>query len=158
MKENKSRQFKITNLALNNRNTVILLTLVIIIFGVISFNNLPKELYPEVAFPTIMVQTVYPGNAPADIENLITRPLEKEIESVEHLKTLSSNSLQDISLITVEFSRKIPFGYEGDLYLPGCHVVHYKDDEIKEEMSGEDGSWEVCFAERPDIDLTAAFK
>ncbi|MDX2443955.1 MAG: efflux RND transporter permease subunit [Bacteroidales bacterium] len=104
MKENKSRQFKITNLALNNRNTVILLTLVIIIFGVISFNNLPKELYPEVAFPTIMVQTVYPGNAPADIENLITRPLEKEIESVDHLKTLSSNSLQDISLITVEFT------------------------------------------------------
>jgi len=59
--------------------------------------------------------------------------------------------------VLVDFSRTIPFGYEGDLYLPGCHVVHYKDDEIKKEMSGEDGSWEVCFAERPDIDLTVYY-
>jgi len=104
MEEKKVRQFKITNLALSNRNTVILLALIIAIFGIISFNNLPKELYPEVAFPTIMVQTIYPGNAPADIENLITRPLEKEIETVDNIKTLSSNSLQDISFITVEFT------------------------------------------------------
>lgn len=59
--------------------------------------------------------------------------------------------------VPVDFSRKIPFGYEGDLYLPGCHVVHYKDDEIKKEMSEEEGSWEVCFAERPDIDLTVYY-
>ncbi len=59
--------------------------------------------------------------------------------------------------VPASFSSKIPFGYEGDLYLPGCHIVHYKDDEIKNEMSGEDGSWEVCFAERPDIDLTVYY-
>lgn len=59
--------------------------------------------------------------------------------------------------VPVAFSSDIPFGYENDLYLPGCHVVHYKDDEIKKEMSEEDGSWEVCFAERPDIDLTVYY-
>ncbi len=91
-------------MALNNRNTIILLAIIIILFGLISFNNLPKELYPEVAFPTIMVQTIYPGNAPADIENLITRPLEKEIETVDNIKKLTSTSLQDISFITIEFT------------------------------------------------------
>ncbi len=99
-----ARDFKITNVALKNRNTVLLLAFAIIVFGWISFNNLPKELFPEVAFPTIMVQTVYPGNAPADIENLITRPLEKEIETVDGIKKLNSNSLQDISFITAEFN------------------------------------------------------
>lgn len=53
-----------------------------------------------------------------------------------------------------DFSSDIPFGYEGDLFLPGCHVVHYKNDEIMGVMSAEDGSWEVCFAERPDVELT----
>ena len=98
------REFKITSLALKNSNTVFILTFAIVLFGIISFNNLPKELFPEVAFPTVMIQTIYPGNAPADIENLITRPLEKEIETVDGIKTLSSNSLQDISFITAEFS------------------------------------------------------
>ena len=98
------REFKITSLALRNSNTVFILTFAIVLFGIISFNNLPKELFPEVAFPTVMIQTVYPGNAPADIENLITRPLEKEIETVNGIKTMSSNSLQDISFITAEFS------------------------------------------------------
>ena len=98
------REFKITTLALKNRNTVFLLAFAILLFGWISFNTLPKELYPEVAFPTVMVQTIYPGNAPVDIENLITRPLEKEIETINGIKKLSSNSLQDISFITVEFN------------------------------------------------------
>jgi len=98
------REFKITSIALKNSNTIFLLTLAIIIFGLISFRTLPKELFPEVAFPTVMVQTMYPGNAPADIENLITRPLENEIETVNGLKTLTSSSLQDISFITAEFN------------------------------------------------------
>ncbi len=102
--EKGEREFKITSLALKNGNTVFIITLSIILFGLISFRNLPKELFPEVALPTVMVQTVYPGNAPADIENLITRPLENEIESVKGLKSLSSNSLQDISFITAEFN------------------------------------------------------
>jgi len=65
-------------------------------------------------------------------------------------------NLVDVDVPT-DFSSDIPFGYEGDLYLPGCHVVHYKNDEIQKEMSVEDGSWEVCFAERPDVDLTVYY-
>ncbi|MBN1304060.1 MAG: hypothetical protein JXA13_06460 [Anaerolineales bacterium] len=59
--------------------------------------------------------------------------------------------------VPIELSRQIPFGYEGDLYLPGCHVVHHVDGEIVREVSTEDGNWNVCFAERPDIELTVYY-
>jgi multidrug efflux pump subunit AcrB len=68
---------------------------------------MPKSLYPDIVMPTIMVQTVYPGNSPADIENLITRPLEKEIKSVKGLKKLTSTSVQDNSSVIVEFNTDI---------------------------------------------------
>jgi multidrug efflux pump len=98
------REFKISSWALRNRNTVYILTFVIIAFGILSYNTLPKELYPEIVIPTVMVQTVYPGNPPIDIENLITRPIEKEVESIKGIKKLSSTSAQDASMIFVEFT------------------------------------------------------
>ena len=77
------REFKLSSLALKNRNTVFLLTVILIGFGMFSYIKLPKELFPDIYIPTVMVQTIYPGNPPVDMENLITRPLEKEIESVK---------------------------------------------------------------------------
>jgi len=104
--ENKkvSREFKITTLALRNKNTIYILLFILVAFGLYSYRSLPKELFPEIVIPTVMVQTAYPGNPPIDIENLITRPLEKEIESVKGLKKLSSTSAQDASMIFVEFT------------------------------------------------------
>lgn len=80
------REFKLTSIALKNKNTIYLLTVLLIAFGIYSYRSLPKELFPDVFFPTIMVQTVYPGNPPLDMENLVTRPLEKEIDGVKGLK------------------------------------------------------------------------
>ena len=101
------REFKLTSLALNNRNTIFLLAFIILLFGGISYRTLPKELFPDVVIPTIMVQTTYPGNAPVDIENLITRPIEKELETINGIKELSSTSAQDASMIFVEFNTDI---------------------------------------------------
>ncbi len=98
------RNFKLTTWSLKNTNTVFLLTFVIILFGIISYRSLPKELFPEVVIPTVLVQTTYPGNTPLDIENLITRPLEKEIKSINDIKDLRSTSAQDASMIFVEFN------------------------------------------------------
>jgi multidrug efflux pump subunit AcrB len=107
MEKNKTREFKPTTYALKNRNTIFLLTLLIIIIGIASYRNLPKELFPEVVLPTVLVQTTYPGNPPLDIENLITRPIEKEIESVTGIKEIRSTSSQDASLIFVEFNTDV---------------------------------------------------
>ena len=101
------RYFKITNISLSNKTTVFILTALLTLFGIFSYKSMPKSLYPDIVMPTIMVQTIYPGNSPADIENLITRPLEKEIKSVKGLKKLTSNSVQDNSSVIVEFNTDI---------------------------------------------------
>jgi len=101
------RDFKITTLALKNKNTVYLIAILLLVFGVISYVTMPKELFPEINFPTVFVQTVYPGNSPEDIENLITRPLENELQTVKGIKTLKSNSLQDFSMVFVEFNTNV---------------------------------------------------
>ena len=102
-----NRHFKITNLSLSNKTTVFILTTLLTLFGIFSYKSMPKSLYPDIIMPTIMVQTVYPGNSPADIENLITRPLEKEIKSVKGLKKLTSTSVQDNSSVIAEFNTDI---------------------------------------------------
>ncbi len=103
-KEKVSREFKLTTLALNNKNTIFLLLAVVLVFGFISYRSLPKELFPDIYIPTVMVQTIYLGNPPIDIENLITRPVEKEVESIRGIKKITSNSLQDVSVIFIEFN------------------------------------------------------
>jgi multidrug efflux pump len=107
MVQNTQREFKLTTIALKNRNTIFLLTGVIILFGLFSYRNLPKELFPEIVLPTVLVRTIYPGNPPLDIENLITRPIEKEVESVKGVKEVNSTSGQDASLIFVEFNTDV---------------------------------------------------
>lgn len=99
-----TRDFFLTRIALKNKTTVFLLTAVLLLFGLYSYRNLPKELFPEAVFPYIMVTTIYPGNPPVDIENLITRPIEREIEGIRGVKKITSNSAQDASLVFVEFN------------------------------------------------------
>lgn len=101
------RDFWLSSWALNNKNTVYLIMLVTVLFGGYSYVSLPKELFPEIKIPTIMVQTIYPGNPPVDIENLISRPLEKEIESVKGIKKMTSVSSQDASSIFIEFNTDV---------------------------------------------------
>ena len=54
-----------------------------------------------------MINTIYPGSAPADIENLITKPIEKQIKSITGVKKLTSNSVQDFSMVMVEFNTDV---------------------------------------------------
>ncbi len=103
----KERDFWLSSWAIKNKNTVYLFTVVAVIFGLYSYISLPKELFPEINIPTIMVQTMYPGNPPVDIENLITRPIEKEVESVKGIKKMTSVSSQDASAIFVEFNTDV---------------------------------------------------
>ncbi len=102
--ENKGvREFRPTTIALQNRNTIFLFAFIVAVFGTLSYRTLPKELFPEVEIPTVLVKTVYPGNPPVDMENLITRPLENEIHTITGIRELRSTSSQDNSDIFVEF-------------------------------------------------------
>ncbi|MEI7594865.1 MAG: efflux RND transporter permease subunit [Bacteroidota bacterium] len=107
MKKLKYKEFVGTSWAINNKTSVYLLTIVISIFGLMSYNSIPKEQYPEIVIPTIMVSTIYPGTSPSDMENLVTRPLEKNIKGINGVKKVTSSSVQDFSMISVEFNTDV---------------------------------------------------
>lgn len=98
------RQFNITTFALRNRTTVYVITALIIVAGITTYINLPKENFPEVKQPIIYISTPHPGNSPVDIENLITRPIEKELNAIAEVDDIKSTSVQDHSTIVAEFS------------------------------------------------------
>lgn len=98
------RSFSLTDLAVDNSTSIFILAFMILLFGLQSYNAVPKEQYPEVSFPQVYINTPYFGNSAADIESLITRELEKELQSVDGVKTIRSTSMQDYSVITVEFN------------------------------------------------------
>ena len=99
----KLRSFGLTNFAVDNGTTIIILALMILLFGLRSYRTMPKESYPEASLPTIYINTPYFGNSAEDIENLIARPLEKEISTISGLMRVTSTSIQDFSVILVEF-------------------------------------------------------
>ncbi len=82
----------------------------VIILGIFSLVKLPIDLYPDIDTNTIMVMTYYNGASANDIENNVTRPLENTLNSVEHLKHITSNSRENVSVITLQFE----YGYDID--------------------------------------------
>ena len=98
------RNFWLTDLAVGNGTSVFLITLMIFIFGLVAYQVIPKEQFPEITLPTVFINTPYPGNAAEDIENLVTRPIERELQSVTGIKDISSSSAQDFSIVIAEFN------------------------------------------------------
>ena len=105
--EHIDRKFGPTMLALKNKTTVYIFTALLVFFGIFSYNQMPRELMPEFVVPYIFIQTIYPGNSPEDIENLITRPIEKELKGMQGVKKVSSASYQDVSTVIVEFNTNV---------------------------------------------------
>lgn len=101
--EHVDKEFGLTSISLNNKNTIYFLLFLIIFMGFSAYINLPKDSYPEIEQPMVYVGTPYPGNSPVDIENLVTRELEKEINEITEIDNIQSTSVQDYSTIIVEF-------------------------------------------------------
>lgn len=101
--KNLYKEFGLTTFALNNRTTVFVLTFIIALMGIISYVTLSKETFPEIEEPTIYIGTAHPGNSPEDMENLITRPIEKELNTISEVEEIRSTSVQDYSTIIAKF-------------------------------------------------------
>lgn len=101
------KSFPITAWAVDNKVTVYVLTLIVSIIGIVSYMRLPKEQFPDIVVPTISIVTINAGTSPTDVENLITRKIEKQVKSVSDVKRVQSKSIQNASIITVEFTTKI---------------------------------------------------
>ena len=98
------KEFGLSSLSVNNKTTVFVLAIIIFIGGIASYISMPKENFPDVVTPEIYIGTPYPGNSPLDIEKLITRPFEKEINSITGVDEINSTSVQGYSTIQVKFS------------------------------------------------------
>jgi len=100
----KLKTFGLSTAALNNKTTVWVITAIILFAGISAYITVPKESFPEVITPEIYIGTAYPGNGPTDIEKLITRPLEKEINGITGVDDIISSSVEGYSSIQVKFN------------------------------------------------------
>jgi len=89
--------------ALRHRVTVFFVLAAVAILGGRAYRDLPRESFPDISIPIIIVMTPYPGASPTDVESQITDKLEKELKGIEALKQLSSTSQESFSVVTVEF-------------------------------------------------------
>src|SRR6266849_757564 len=95
-----NKEFFLSSWAVNNRTSIFVATIIITLMGLLTYNSLPKESFPEIVLPKIYISTVYPGTSPANMENLVTKPIEKQVKSIAGVKKITSNSYQDYSVIT----------------------------------------------------------
>lgn len=103
LKFNKELNYSPVARYLANPRLLILLLIAILTIGISSYLTLPRRLNPEVKIPIVLVSTVLPGASPADVESLVTVPLEDAISSAEKIKTVTSFSRDSVSLVQIEF-------------------------------------------------------
>ncbi|CAN5723512.1 efflux RND transporter permease subunit [soil metagenome] len=144
----KFKQFKPTSWSINNKTSIYLMMLFVSMAGIYQFLTLPKEQFPDIVIPTIYVQTVYVGNSPKDIENLVTRPIEKQIKGITGVKInkTTSTSQQDFSAIIVEFSTDV----KTDIALQKVKdAVDKAKADLPTDLTQEPNVMEVSFSEQP---------
>lgn len=101
------KEFKPTSWAIDNKVSIYVATVIICLAGMFTYVSLPKENFPEVVFPQIIVTTVYVGASPSDMENLITKEIEKECKAIAGVKKIKSSSVQSVSSIIIEFQTDV---------------------------------------------------
>ncbi len=101
------KEFGPSSWAIENRTAIYVITLLVTLFGFYTYNNLPKEQFPEITLPQIIVQTIYPGTSPENMENLVSKPIEKEVKNLTGVKKVTSSSFQDFSVVIVEFNTDV---------------------------------------------------
>jgi len=146
--KDKFKEFGPTTWSINNRTPVYFLILVVSLWGITQFLTLPKEQFPDIVIPTIYVQTIYVGNSPKDIENLVTRPIEKQIKGITgaKIKKFTSTSQQDYSAIMVEFDTDV----KTDIALQKVKdAIDKSKQDLPTDLTQEPTALEVSFSEQP---------
>ncbi|MFD1161664.1 efflux RND transporter permease subunit [Hwangdonia seohaensis] len=128
-KNNKTdKEFGLSSWAINNKTTMYVLILLILILGAGAYFKMPRESFPEVKETKIYISSIYPGNTAEDIEKLITDPIEDRLKTVSNVVEITSTSQEDYSIVIVEFDENI-----------SVEAAKQKvKDEVDSEKSGED--------------------
>lgn len=99
---------KLTELTIQNRTVIIVLTAILVIAGAYSYSSIPKESNPSIEIPIFIVNTVYPGISPSDMESLITQPIERELQGINGVTDIRSTTTESFSSVVVEFDLDVP--------------------------------------------------
>lgn len=140
------KEFKPSSWAIENKISIYVFTIIITLWGVLSYNSIPKENFPDIVVPTIYINTVYVGTSPSNIENLVTKPIEKQLKSISGIKKLNSTSLQDVSVILVEFNTDV------DVAIAKQKVKDAVDKaatDLPKDLTREPNVMEVAFSDMP---------
>ncbi len=151
----KFKEFKPSSWAIDNKISIYILTFFITIAGLFSYNSLPKESFPEIVVPTIYINTVYLGNSPTNIENLVTKPIEKQLKGLSGMKKLNSTSLQDVSVIMVEFNTNMKVS---DVKEKVKDAVDKAAMDLPKDLTRQPNVLEVNFSELPIMYVNLAGK
>lgn len=147
------KEFKLSSWAVNNKISVYVMIAIILIIGLRSYSSMPKESFPEVSMPTIYVNTAYPGNSPIDMENLVTRPIEKEINTITGIKKLESTSIQDFSVIVAEFELSV----DGDKALQEVKdAIDRAKMDLPNDLPADPSVMELNFSEFPVMNVNVS--
>ncbi|MEO8150981.1 MAG: efflux RND transporter permease subunit [Bacteroidia bacterium] len=149
----KFKEFKPSSWAIDNRTSVYIITIIITIAGILSYMSIPKEQFPDIKIATIYVTTFNYGTSPTDMENLITKPLEKQIKGIAGIKKMTSNTVQDFSNIIVEFNTDIS---EIDAKQKVKDKVDLARKDLPNDLSAEPNVIAVDFSEFPMLSVNIA--
>ncbi len=151
--KNKFKEFGLTSLAIDNATSVFLVSFMILLFGLQSYQNMPKQQYPDASMPTIFVNTPYFGNSAEEIENLISRPIEKELEGVEGIKSVNSTSIQDFSVIVAEFDASLKMS---EVLRKTKDAVDKAKSELPTDLKKDPEILEINFSEIPIVTVNVS--
>ena len=151
--KNKLKEFGLTSLAIDNATSVFLVSFMILLFGLQSYQKMPKQQYPDASMPTIFVNTPYFGNYAEEIENLISRPIEKELEGVEGIKSVNSTSIQDFSVIVAEFEASLEMS---EVLRKTKDAVDKAKSELPTDLKQDPEILEINFSEIPIVTVNVS--
>ena len=97
------REFGLSSVSVNNRKTVYLIILILLIGGLTGYQNMPRESFPQIQVPEIYVNIPYPGNSPEIITDKIIKPFEKELNKLKGIEKIEATSIQDFGIVKIEF-------------------------------------------------------
>lgn len=104
---NLDKEFKLSSWAIDNKMTVYVIIAIIMLGGLLSYYGMPREAFPEIIETKIYISSVNPGNSAEDVEKFITEPLEEEFNDIAGVKEITSTTLQDYSIVIVEFEEDV---------------------------------------------------
>lgn len=100
--------FGLTTLSVNNTKTVFLIAIVIVIGGMLAYQSMPKENFPELKIPEIYIGIAKPGSSPKYMSEKISQSIEKEVGGIKLVDEINSNSVHGYTTIRVKFDFKMP--------------------------------------------------